>query len=212
MIPHPRDGQESRRVLVVTAMRLFADQGIEAVSVRSVNRAAGLAAAAVHYHFGSKDALLDAAVAYHAHHVLSAIEAACDGLLNQPRRPEPALLVGAFASPYRALLQRDPTTGRPWLAMVAQLIASGDARMAELAAPVTRKLEAVTTRAFPGASADRIRLALPIALMTFILMVVQDAKAPLDEGRTDTITEFVTGGLVAVLAAGAPPLPSTSAA
>jgi len=46
--------------LLDAAERLIADRGVEAVSLRAVNAAAGTNVAAVHYHFGSKDALIDA--------------------------------------------------------------------------------------------------------------------------------------------------------
>ncbi|MFN8628716.1 MAG: helix-turn-helix domain-containing protein [Candidatus Binatia bacterium] len=42
------------------AEELFATFGVEGVSIRSINAAAGLAAPSVHYHFGSKDDLLSA--------------------------------------------------------------------------------------------------------------------------------------------------------
>ncbi|MGI5328779.1 TetR/AcrR family transcriptional regulator [Actinomadura nitritigenes] len=48
--------------LIVTAERMFADRGVGAVSLRAVMQEAGTNVAAVHYHFGSKQALLDAIV------------------------------------------------------------------------------------------------------------------------------------------------------
>ena len=54
------EGELTREALIDAAGELFADQGIEGVSIRSINSHAGLAAAAVHYHFGSKGRLLDA--------------------------------------------------------------------------------------------------------------------------------------------------------
>src|SRR6476646_6905580 len=55
-----RQGTATRAKLVKVAERLFAAQGVDAVSVRAVNAAAGLGPASVHYHFGSKDDLLSA--------------------------------------------------------------------------------------------------------------------------------------------------------
>jgi AcrR family transcriptional regulator len=52
----------SRDLLIETAERLFAERGIDAVSLRSVMAAAGTNVAAVHYHFGSKDALVEALI------------------------------------------------------------------------------------------------------------------------------------------------------
>src|SRR3712207_9282841 len=46
------DGEATRQALLDAAARLFADVGIEAVSLRAVNLAAGAAPAAVDHHFG----------------------------------------------------------------------------------------------------------------------------------------------------------------
>ena len=62
----PKDGEATRALLIATAERLFAKEGIGSVSVRQVNKEAGLGPAAVHYHFGSKEALLDAVLGRHA--------------------------------------------------------------------------------------------------------------------------------------------------
>jgi AcrR family transcriptional regulator len=59
------------RILEV-AERLFATDGYRAVSLRSIMRASGVNAAAVHYHFGSKEALLEAI-----------FEAHCSGMNNE---------------------------------------------------------------------------------------------------------------------------------
>ncbi|MDI2125330.1 TetR/AcrR family transcriptional regulator [Yinghuangia seranimata] len=48
----------TRARLLAEAERLFLAQGYEKVSVRAVNAAAGMNPAAVHYHFGSKEALV----------------------------------------------------------------------------------------------------------------------------------------------------------
>jgi len=52
---------DTRDKLVLAAERLFAEKGIDTVSLREINRAAGQKnVAALHYHFGTRDALLTA--------------------------------------------------------------------------------------------------------------------------------------------------------
>lgn len=52
---------ETRDKLVLAAERLFAERGIDNVSLREINRAAGQRnVAALHYHFGSREALFEA--------------------------------------------------------------------------------------------------------------------------------------------------------
>jgi AcrR family transcriptional regulator len=53
-------GHETRERILDTAERLFADRGIDAVSVREITEASATNNAAVHYHFGSKQDLVAA--------------------------------------------------------------------------------------------------------------------------------------------------------
>jgi len=54
---------ETRQRLIDTAERLFAERGIDAVSMRLINREAGqLNTSSIHYYFGSRDAVIEAVV------------------------------------------------------------------------------------------------------------------------------------------------------
>ncbi len=50
----------TRERILDAAEELFAEKGIVATSLRVLTKAAGVNLAAVHYYFGSKEALLDA--------------------------------------------------------------------------------------------------------------------------------------------------------
>ena len=57
--PETPDGSDTRDKLVAAAERLFAERGANNVSLREINRAAGQKnVAALHYHFGSRRALM----------------------------------------------------------------------------------------------------------------------------------------------------------
>ncbi len=57
--PASSPSEHTRRQLIAAAERLFAESGIDAVSMRQINVAAGQKnSSAAHYHFGSKDALI----------------------------------------------------------------------------------------------------------------------------------------------------------
>jgi AcrR family transcriptional regulator len=64
--PEPVDRSgATRERLILAAEELFARDGLDAVSLRQVNAAAGQRnASAAHYHFGSKDALIEAVSSY----------------------------------------------------------------------------------------------------------------------------------------------------
>src|ERR1700676_2745157 len=53
---------ETKQRILDSAERLFADRGFEATSLRSIIADAKVNLAAVHYHYHSKDALLDAVI------------------------------------------------------------------------------------------------------------------------------------------------------
>lgn len=55
----------TRERILRTAERLFADAGIAATSLRTITKAADVNLAAVNYHFGSKDALVEAVYRSH---------------------------------------------------------------------------------------------------------------------------------------------------
>lgn len=56
---NPAATQSTRELLILTAERLFAEHGIDAVSLRQINTEAGQRnLSATHYHFGSKEALI----------------------------------------------------------------------------------------------------------------------------------------------------------
>ncbi len=54
--------QDTRERLLNAAEQLFAEHGISGTTLRALTRAAGVNLAAVHYHFGGKEGLLDAVV------------------------------------------------------------------------------------------------------------------------------------------------------
>ncbi len=69
-MPHPKRRRRARRApaavdetptrILDAAERLFAERGIESVSVRSILAAAGVNVALAHYHFGSREGLITA--------------------------------------------------------------------------------------------------------------------------------------------------------
>jgi AcrR family transcriptional regulator len=55
-----RGPESGRETIMDAAERLFAERGIEAVSLRTINAEAGYSVAALHYHFGTRDGLVRA--------------------------------------------------------------------------------------------------------------------------------------------------------
>ena len=61
--PPAPDSPTTRERILDAAEQLFAEHGFDGTSLRRITQAAGVNLAAVHYHFGSKDALVDAVFA-----------------------------------------------------------------------------------------------------------------------------------------------------
>ena len=65
MSERPDEAQGTRERILSSAETLFAECGFETVSLRDITGAAGANVAAVNYHFGSKERLIDAVVERH---------------------------------------------------------------------------------------------------------------------------------------------------
>lgn len=191
----PREGEATRRELLDAAERLFAEQGVEAASIRAVNAAAGLGPAAVHYHFGSKDALLDAVLERRGLAVMADIAERCDRLLEQDARPDPRAIVEALVDPYVALLDRDRAGGARWLTIVGELALNGTHRMEAASAPAAERLGTLVRRAFPAADPAALETAWRLTVEALILLMARTPHAWTPAARA-SLLDFAVGGLV----------------
>ncbi len=116
-----RDAQPSgRQALIDAARSLFAERGIEGVSMREVGRAAEQRNTnAVQYHFGDRDALLLAVLEPHHQRVAARRAALLDELEGQDS-PSFRALAGALVRPTAAMLEEP--AGRDYLRIQAELI------------------------------------------------------------------------------------------
>lgn len=144
------DGGPTPERLLDAAEQLFAARGIDAVSVRAVNAAAGANVAAVHYHFGSKEALVEAvlrrrmdALAERRRAMLATLPVA---------RPAARAVVEALVVPLAELAGDPDGRGRAYVRVLATLQA-GDAGarglLASAFAPQFEPFDAALARALP---------------------------------------------------------------
>jgi AcrR family transcriptional regulator len=200
---------ETHDRILDAAEKLFSDAGFDATSIRQIVAAANVNLAAVHYHFHSKEALLDAVVARRAGPVnaqrivlLDAIEAEAAG---QPVPVERILV--AFLQPVL-----DAVTDRPHVSrLIARIHAEG--HMARLMrtefAPVVARFLAAFRKSLPHLPPDEIfwRVGFTIGAMA---ASINGPDLPVMRGYSTAArarTDF--GRLVAFLAAGfrAPSVP-----
>ncbi|MCB1697342.1 MAG: TetR/AcrR family transcriptional regulator [Halioglobus sp.] len=100
----------AREDLLNTAERLFANNGIQSVSLREINAEAGYSAAALHYHFRTRDALLEALLANRQQPVME-LRAALLEQLREERRPTVEALTEALVMPFAQPILTDPEKG-----------------------------------------------------------------------------------------------------
>ena len=117
----PRNADETRAQLIRAAERLFAERGIDAVSLREINREADQRnASALQYHFEDRRGLLRAILAKHE----LAVDASRNALLDEIEKDGPRNLhrfSAALVLPAADKLS-DRDGGRAYLRIVAQLV------------------------------------------------------------------------------------------
>lgn len=123
MAPTRSDSLRTQAVLISAAERLFADRGIDGVSLSEINRAAGQRnKSALHYHFGSKEGLLKALLTKHRDR-LDAARAALVAELDPTKAVTLHQAVGIMVRPLAAFLD-DEDGGVHYLRIMAQLASS----------------------------------------------------------------------------------------
>lgn len=201
------DGERTRDQLMDAAEALFAAHGVDGVSVRSINAAAGLAPASVHYHFGDKDGLLRQVITRRGEAVVARQAELLAVLAGRRRRPTPEESVRVLAEPLFELVRSEPVGGARWLTVVAGLVAADDERVYRVGfgpGSVQERINRAVADAFPhedpAVVADRWRLA-----STALLQLMAGSAAELagdDEqaarGRFEVIVGFVAAGLAGV--------------
>jgi AcrR family transcriptional regulator len=106
-MPSPSPSELSKQRLILAALKLFAEQGIDAVSLRMINREAGAKNnSALHYHFGSKIGLVEAVIAFFQDWFEEAREASFE-LVESQKKPKVRDIVNAFLAPYLKLLKEE---------------------------------------------------------------------------------------------------------
>lgn len=121
----PPNPEATGRRLVAAAERLFAERGIDGVSLREINTAAGQRnATALQYHFTDRAGLLGAVLAKHHPEIEARRHQLLDEYESRGELPEAEArraLAAALVRPMAAKLA-DPDGGRSYLRIMEQLV------------------------------------------------------------------------------------------
>jgi AcrR family transcriptional regulator len=178
----------TERRLILAAERLFAERGIDAVSLRAIMAAAGTNIASVHYHFGSKESLVRALIMTRSDEV-SARRA---GLLDELIAPGALTAEGlarAFVVPVAEMAGSD---GSSWVRFIGGIMATSHPALATLAEGFTQQAVRFTglmERLHPDWSAGKVRFRLAQAMkLTFNVLGDLQAAQELQQLTTAALS------------------------
>jgi AcrR family transcriptional regulator len=182
----------------------FADAGIEEGSLRKIMRTAGVDPGAVHYHFGSREALAEAVLS----RVLAPLNARRRELLDRASAvgsPELAPLVEALIRPdietAHALHARSPGRARLVAAVYLRPAEFVETAVAAHFAPVAEAFRPHLEAALPDVPFPTIAWRVRWCVFGTVGALLADASAPFERDPDELIAELVRV-LAAALAAG----------
>ena len=111
----------TRDKLLDCAEALFGDHGLEGVSLRTINTGAGLSPAALHYHFGSKDALLEALLERRMPALMERRRRLLDELSAATKPPTTRGVLAALVLPLVELVAEGREDGLRYLRLIHRL-------------------------------------------------------------------------------------------
>ena len=120
----PRPSARDR--ILDCAESLFAEHGLGGTSLRAINAEAGLSPAALHYHFRTQDALVDALLERHMGTLMEERRLLLDALEDRDDPPGVREVVQALLQPMVGLLATPGDAGRRYLRLLYRLQADGD--------------------------------------------------------------------------------------
>jgi AcrR family transcriptional regulator len=146
--------RDTRAQLILAAERLFAERGIDGVSLREINLAAKQRnTSAAHYHFGSKEALIDAIFEFRRGEIGRRRDALLD-VMEASGHADPRALAEALIVPIANDPQQGPAEGgRYYLQFVAQVLVTTPNQAGQLMRKhtqgATARWAAVATKSLP---------------------------------------------------------------
>lgn len=150
----------TRERILMTAEQLFAEGGVATTSLRTITSLARVNLAAVNYHFGSKEALIEAVYERRLGPLNRARLANLDALEARPAAPSVEDLVRAFVEPIVELSSHDAKDGIVFMRLLAQTYSEAAQYFHKLFGReyegVVKRYRAALARALPALSAAEL--------------------------------------------------------
>lgn len=205
----------TRERILTAAEQLFAESGVATTSLRTITSLARVNLAAVNYHFGSKEALIEAV---YARRLGPLNQARLDNLkaLQSAGQPDVEDIVTAFVAPIVALGRGDEKEGLVFMRLLAQTYSEASQYFHKLFAreyeDVLERYRAALAAALPQLSSDELewRLQFMIGAVnhavadTVYLRFLSGKDGPPDlDSVARELVPFIAAGLRAPRAASA---------
>jgi AcrR family transcriptional regulator len=116
----------ARDKLLDCAQRLFAEHGLAGVSLRKINAEAGLSPAALHYHFGTQQALVEALLERQMPALMERRRRLLNALDDRSDPPTTREVLSALLQPQLELLAEGGESGLRYLRLIHRLQVDGD--------------------------------------------------------------------------------------
>lgn len=163
---------KTQSLIMDAAERLIAEHGLNGVSNRAIMAEAGVSASALHYHFHSREGLIEALVVRYGHIPTQRRLQMVRRLEEQGLTPCPAEIVDIIVDPFVFLLEQKGEVGRRFLRFVARLQSDRTYSHREVEyrhfPEIIDRLEAWTREACPGVPEDERDLRMTIMIDTVL--------------------------------------------
>lgn len=202
---------DTKTRILDSAEQLFAKDGFHNTSTRAITSAADVNLAAVNYHFGSKDALLQAVFERRLLPLnqvrTERLEQVLDTAENAGHPPTSNDLMHAFIDPTMAFREADPGN-RAFLALIGRSMAEMDSTVRDcfihLVDPIFQLLFGSLQKALPEIPKEILLLRLQFAIGSMAHTMMMPERATLEITKKSGLidTKKISNGLVQFICAG----------
>lgn len=199
--------KDTRDKILDTAERLFSTKGVNAVSLRDINTAAGVSQGVLHYHFGGRDGLLKAILERRLPALAQERRAMLQRLLDDGRAPSLQQMAEIIVLPLARLAIENGKGGRRFIKLLAHLNLEQNriyqTEGAKHSAAIEKQLTLWLIERFPQVPHETLELRLTMALHAMYNTLAEigapgrvwfpriDAKAPDPWLVARTLVEFI---------------------
>jgi len=154
------DARETKEKILDSAEKLFARDGFPATSLRAITADAGVNLAAVHYHFGSKDALVEAVFTRRLEPLNQERLTLLDAVETSSEATSPEKILEAFVGPPLRLLRDEKRGGATFMRLMGRTLTEPSQQVQEIFIRQFREIAgrftAALKHALPGLPPEEI--------------------------------------------------------